>query len=107
MGGAGWHRVLPVSGSLPLHFTSHCQCGRALIAYPGLSILIVFTLIRALGYGQHTCYQRGNPHPDNFACVPRSLQISHGSGSQERQDYGLPTHQHHHHGLAGLPGQLA
>lgn len=107
MGGAGWRRALPASSSLPLHFTSHCQCGQALIAYPELYILIVFALIRALGYRQHTCYRRGNPHPVNFACVPRSPQISHGSGSQERQDYSLPTHQHHHHSLARLPGQLA
>lgn len=52
MGGAGWRRALPASGSLPLHFTSHCQCGQALITYPELYILIVFALIRALGYGQ-------------------------------------------------------
>lgn len=106
MGGAGWRRALPASGSLPLHFTSHCQCGQALITYPELYILIVFALIRALGYGQHMCYRRGNPHPVNFACVPRSLQISHGSGRREGH-YSLPTYQHHHRSLARLPGQLA
>uniref|UniRef100_A0A8C5J9Y1 Synaptotagmin 8 n=1 Tax=Junco hyemalis TaxID=40217 RepID=A0A8C5J9Y1_JUNHY len=70
MGGASWRRALPALSSLPLHFTSHCQCGQALIAYPELYILIVFVLIRALGYGQHTCCWRGNPHPDFLSVFP-------------------------------------